>query len=295
MVGAKGGSIPTELLRHISRLLRPRRKCTPDESDVHIGDPMPMMRFLDFFRGQSRSPAGRFFPLPEDGFMHVVGESHYQTALRRLRGRCLPGTEGRPSFPVTLVREPDNPYDEHAVAVISTVGCVGYLSREDARRYGSTLQVLQRAGYNGASCRALLNGGKRDRPNFGVTLCVAYPEDCELELGLRGTDEKPTAGRVRGRHYTDYVEDVKSLRRNSQDEFAEHLLLELVNATEDESHARGTGVAPWYYEQLAIIYRKRKDPAAEVAILERYARQPSAPGARAAKLAERLAKAREIL
>jgi hypothetical protein len=141
----------------------------------------------------------------------------------------------------------------------------------------------------------LLNGGERDRPSFGVTLCVAYPEDCELELGLRAADDKPTAGRVRGRHYTDYVEDVKSLRRSNQDESAEHLLLELVDATEDESRARGTGVAPWYYEQLAIIYRKRKDPAAEVAILERYARQPPAPGTGAAKLAERLAKARGLL
>ena len=75
---------------------------------------------------------------------------------------------------------------------------------------------------------------------------------------------------------------------------AERLLLELVDATEEESRLRGTGVAPWYYEQLAIIYRKRKDPSAEVAILERYARQPPAPGAGAAKLAERLAKARAL-
>lgn len=207
----------------------------------------------------------------------------------------MQGAEGRPSFPVTLVREPDNPYDEHAIAVMSTAGCVGYLPRENASRYGPTLQALRLAGYAGASCRALLNGGERDRPSFGVTLCVAYPEDCELELGLRAADDKPTAGRVRGGHYTDYVEDVKSLRRSNQDESAEHLLLEPVDATEDESRARGTSVAPRYYEQLAIIYRKRKDPAAEVAILERYAREPPAPGTGATKLAGRLAKARGLL
>ncbi len=124
---------------------------------------------------------------------------------------------------------------------------------------------------------------------------MAYPEDCELHLGLRSeADDKPTAGRVRGRHYTDYVEDVKSLRRSGQDESAERLLLELVDATEEESRIRGTGVAPWYYEQLAIIYRKRKDPAAEVAILERYASQPHAPGAGPAKLSKRLTKARRL-
>jgi hypothetical protein len=253
------------------------------------------MGFLDLFRRTSNSSSDHFFPLPEDGFMSVVGGSHYQPALRRLRGACRPGAEGRPSFPVTLVREPDNPYDEHAVAVMSAVGCVGYLPRDNARRYGPTLQALHRAGYDGASCRALLNGGRRDAPSFGATLCVAYPEDCELHLGLRSEeDDKPTTGRVRGRHYTDYVEDVKSLRRSAQDESAERLLLELVDTTEEESRIRGTGVAPWYYEQLAIIYRKRKDPTAEVAILEHYARQPPAPGAGAAKLAERLAKARAL-
>jgi hypothetical protein len=194
-----------------------------------------------------------------------------------------------------LVREPDNPYDEHAVAVMSAAGCVGYLPRENALRYGPTLQALQRDGYAGASCRALLNGGKRDRPSFGATLCVAYPEDCELHLGLRSkTDDKPMTGRVRGRHYTDYVEDVKALRRSDKDEAAERLLLELIDATEEESRLRGTGVAPWYYEQLAIIYRKRKDAAAEVAVLERYASQPHAPGAGPAKLAQRLMKARAL-
>jgi len=253
------------------------------------------MGLLDLFRRSINAPRGRFFPLPDDGFMRVVGESHYQSALSQMRRRCVPGAEGRPSFPVTLVLEPDNPYDDHAVAVMSAAGQVGHLPRDDARRYGPTLLALQRTGYDGASCHALLNGGTRARPNFGVTLCVAYPEDCELHLGIRSDqDDKPTVGRVRGRHYTDYVEEVKSLRRSNQDESAERLLLELVDATEEESRVRGTGVAPWYYEQLAVIYRKRKDPIAEVAILERYTNQPHAPGAGPAKLAERLMKARAL-
>jgi hypothetical protein len=251
------------------------------------------MGLLDLFSRSINAPSGRFFPLPDDGFMRVVGESHYQSTLSQMRRRSVPGAEGRPSFPVMLIREPENPYDDHAIAVMSAVGCVGYLPREDARRYGPTLQALQRDGYTGASCSALLNGGKRGRPSFGVTLCVAYPEDCELHLGLRSkVDDKPMVGRVRGRHYTEYVEDVKTLRRSDENEAAEHLLLELVDATEEESHIRGTSVAPWYYEQIAIIYRKRKDHTAEVAILERYASQPHALGAGPAKLAERLAKAR---
>ena len=74
------------------------------------------------------------------------------------------------------------------------------------------------------------------------------------------------------------------------------LLLHLVNATETESKAAGSGwgVAPWYYEQLAILYRKEKRFADEVAILERYVSQPKAPGAGPSKLTARLEKAREL-
>jgi hypothetical protein len=250
------------------------------------------MGFLDRFRTASKSPAGRFARLPEDGFMRVVGESHCQPALQQMRGRCVPGAEGRPSFSVALVPEPENPYDEHAVAVMSEAGRVGYLPREDARRFGPTLRALRRAGYDGGTCRALLNGGTRDKPSFGITLCIAYPEDCEVHLGLRAPDGKPAAGRVRGRHYTDYVDEVKVLRRDDRDDAAEQLLLELVQATEEEARALGAGVAPWYYEQLAIIYRKRQDVEAEIRILERYRGQPPAPGAGPEKLAQRLAKAR---
>ena len=71
------------------------------------------------------------------------------------------------------------------------------------------------------------------------------------------------------KHYTKYVDNVKRLKRSGKLEEAEELLLRCVEATEAESMREGLGVAPWYYEQLAIIYRKRKDVAAEVAILER--------------------------
>jgi hypothetical protein len=54
-------------------------------------------------------------------------------------------------------------------------------------------------------------------------------------------------------------------------------------------------VAPWYYEQLAILYRKEKQYQQEVAILERYASKPKAPGVGPEKLAARLEKAKELL
>lgn len=84
---------------------------------------------------------------------------------------------------------------------------------------------------------------------------------------------------MRGVHYTGYVEEVKHLRRSGQEAEAECLLLELVAATEAEAAVERWGVAPWYYQQLAIIYRKRGDPQREVEILERFARQEHAGGA----------------
>jgi len=102
-------------------------------------------------------------------------------------------------------------------------------------------------------------------------------------------------GFVRGRDYTEYVDDVKALRRSGREVEAERLLLELVDATEAEARAEKWGVAPWYYEQLAISYRKQANPQGEVDILERYARQTSAPGSRPPELIKRLEKAKARL
>lgn len=97
------------------------------------------------------------------------------------------------------------------------------------------------------------------------------------------------AGFVDGRHYTQFVEDVRALKRAGNLEQAERLLLRLIDATEAEARTNGWGVAPWYYAQLAIIYSKQRDSAAEIGILERYERQAKSPGAGPSKLRDRLA------
>ena len=103
-------------------------------------------------------------------------------------------------------------------------------------------------------------------------------------------------GFVDGEHFTAYVDQVKQLKQEERHKDAIALLLKLIAATEAESRESGeaSGVAPWYYEQLAIIYRKDKRIADEVAILERYERQSKAPGVGPERLAERLTKARAI-
>ena len=79
------------------------------------------------------------------------------------------------------------------------------------------------------------------------------------------------SGLYKGRHYTTYVEEVKALKRAGDYADAERLLLALVGAAENEARANRWPVAPWYYSQLAIVYRKTKQPDKELQILERYA------------------------
>ena len=102
-------------------------------------------------------------------------------------------------------------------------------------------------------------------------------------------------GYYNGRHFTTYVSDVAELKKQDRFEELESLLLELVAATEAENKVQKLGVAPWYYEELAKLYRKQKDYVKEVAILERFAKQKHAPGVKPQQLLERLEKARQLI
>ena len=78
------------------------------------------------------------------------------------------------------------------------------------------------------------------------------------------------AGCINGRHYTTYAEDVKQLKREGKLVEAEKLLLKLIKAVEAQAQIDKLGVAPWYYNQLGIVYRKMGDKAKADAIAARY-------------------------
>ena len=86
---------------------------------------------------------------------------------------------------------------------------------------------------------------------------------------------RKAAGAVKGKHFTEYVGEVKALKQAGDTVAAIKLLLRLVDAVEAESELAGPDwpIAPWYYEQLALIYRKEKQYQNEVAILQRYVAQ----------------------
>ena len=98
-----------------------------------------------------------------------------------------------------------------------------------------------------------------------------------------------------GRHFTTYVRDFESLKKSGKFIELENLLLELVRATEAESAVNNMGVAPAYYSELALLYRKQKEYSKEISILERFAKQKHARGVMPAKLLERLGKVKELV
>lgn len=55
---------------------------------------------------------------------------------------------------------------------------------------------------------------------------------------------KPIPGYFKGRHYTEYVDDVSRLKREGRQDDLESLLLMLVDATEEEDRYEKIGVAP---------------------------------------------------
>jgi hypothetical protein len=84
----------------------------------------------------------------------IVGERNYQPAIRRCR-------EGAP---VTLMLEPDNPYDADAVVVVSQHGqTIGYLARDCWMREAILTE--------GKGCSARIKGIQRgEKGPLGVVL-----------------------------------------------------------------------------------------------------------------------------
>ena len=97
----------------------------------------------------------------------IVGESHYQDALRKIVRR-----RGAPPLHCTadLVFEPANPHDANAVMVRIEGLKVGYLTREDAVQYGEALVALDCKGAT-LSCPAYIAGTEW----LGVKLGLVWP------------------------------------------------------------------------------------------------------------------------
>ncbi|MGQ0552995.1 MAG: hypothetical protein ACT4PU_07220 [Planctomycetota bacterium] len=114
-----------------------------------------------------------------------------------------------------------------------------------------------------------------------------------------GSQPDTDVGLLHGRHYTESIERVMALKRSGMLNEARLLLTEMVAACEEEAAAmtarRGPWkLAPWYYEQLAIVNRKLKLHDEECAVLERYLGSRGAIPERRPDFEARLARARKL-
>lgn len=95
--------------------------------------------------------------------------------------------------------------------------------------------------------------------------------------------------------YTAYAavqEEIKAMKRAGNTPAALRLLWSLVEQTEkDQRQGVRSAVESWPYQQLAVTYRKEKEFAQEVAILERYIRQVRSHSKQGKELVQRLGKA----
>jgi hypothetical protein len=96
---------------------------------------------------------------------------------------------------------------------------------------------------------------------------------------------------VQGMDFVEWVEPIKQMRRDGDDESALRVLLECIAAAERDAVANGWQPPPWYTEQASIILRKQGDHDGEITLLERYlAAYPD--GTPQPDIAERLINAR---
>ncbi len=174
-----------------------------------------------------------------------------------------------------LERENGNKHDKNAIKVI---GCskgffgtkrrfIGYLPKEVSK-------LVVNNGFWGQIQPRLLKTHTGGGGFIEILIQLLGPKGKKHQYCPRNSSS--------GSHYTDYVERVKQLKAEKRNVEAIELLSKLVADTENESikQGGGWGVAPWYYEQLAILYRKEKQYDKEVEILERYESKPKAPGHR---------------
>jgi hypothetical protein len=116
-----------------------------------------------------------------DEIVRVVGVSHYQDALAEITGRT--GEERvRHRVKATLEPEPTNPHDPNAIRVLAAGRHVGYLSREDAVRYGPAVRLLRENG-RVLVCEAVIGGGAPEATtaNLGVFLELPRAPEALLE------------------------------------------------------------------------------------------------------------------
>jgi len=118
-----------------------------------------------------------------DEVVRVVGVSHYQDALTEVVGRA--GADRvRQAITARLEPEPTNPHDANAIRVLVDERPVGYLSRDDALRYGPAVRLLRDHG-RVLVCDGVIGGRGPDAATTNLGLFLELPRAPEALLEAR--------------------------------------------------------------------------------------------------------------
>lgn len=131
---------------------------------------------------------------------------------------------------------------------------------------------------------------------------AATVANTDLVAAIRNVRKRPRAevekSLFAGQPLWDWLTYVQGLEREGRLDEALQLLEALITAAEQEAEVSGREPAPAYTERAAIIHRKRRDYAGEMAVIERWAKacppERRGSGATQAKLLKRLERAREL-
>ncbi|MCD4849675.1 hypothetical protein LN996_02495 [Arthrobacter sp. AK01] len=243
--------------------------------------------------------------------VEVAGTTTFaREAVAALADREAFGTGGYYEGAAQLQREPENPADPQAVAVLVGGERVGYLPSFIAQKIALPEGVSHPARYQLhvqreqkllAKAYVWLGEGEpewayapedppaltaHDRTNKAHTDAAAMVQEALAEGGERAAQFK--RGMVDGVHYLELVEPIKQLKREGRNEEALVLCYKAIQAAEGDAGRREP--APWYTEQAAIVHRKLGQKSEEIAVLKRW--MDRCPKARrdGSRIGERLAK-----
>jgi hypothetical protein len=247
--------------------------------------------------------------------IEVEGESYRRAEVARI----FTGI-GRPEGGVTmqrasLVPEPSNPHDRHAVKVIVRGEHVGYVPADQSQRVARACGALGRNSVAVVPARvwAKVDGGQwraRVTLSFSGTAeaesdYAADRRDWELRQAERAEadatraakrdlkEAKRAAGEFDGDWWGNRKSAIAELKRQKRFDEATELIIKCVEASENAGRVANEIPDPWPTEQMSVVLRRAKDYPRELEYLERYV---NACGDRAVPdgIAEKLARARLV-
>lgn len=275
--------------------------------------------------GAGIEPAGRAGQAPAEqvgetalimslGFhrcLEVAGTTTFAAgAVAALADRHGLGERGFYEGKALLQREPGNPVDPQAVAVIVDGEKVGNLPSHATKDLALTAGAAEPVSYQLhtlhdskllAKAYVWLGGGE---PQWSYTR-ISPPALTSIErfndshikrtIMVREALHEGGAGAqqfrrgmVDGVHYLELVEPIKQLKREGRLNEALILCYKAIEAAEGDRDGREP--APWYTEQAAIVHRKLGQKDEEIAVLKRWLERTPKSRRAGSRIAERLAK-----